>query len=102
MSGIDTSINSHVILSHIDAPARILFWPAHQFFTCAIPFGVGMATDHLVAGLIVAFLCICFFQKFDTRFGNGRFRSIVYWYLPTSSKIVKLGVPPSHVRYWVR
>jgi type IV conjugative transfer system protein TraL len=95
-------INSHVILSHIDAPARILFWPASQFFICAIPLGVGMATDHLIAGLLMSFLCVNFFRMFSKRFGKGRFRSIMYWYLPTSSKMVKMGVPPSHVRYFVK
>jgi type IV conjugative transfer system protein TraL len=96
------SINSHVILSHIDTPARILFWPASHFFVCTVPLGVGMATDHLVIGLFMAFLCVSFFQQFNKRFGKGRFRSIIYWYLPTSSKIVKMGVPPSYVRYFVR
>jgi type IV conjugative transfer system protein TraL len=95
-------INDHVILSHIDTPMRILFWPANQFFACSIPFALGMTTDHLILGLFMSFLAISFFRLFNKKFGKSRFRSIVYWYLPTSSKVTKMGVPPSHIRYFVR
>jgi hypothetical protein len=27
---------------------------------------------------------------------------MLYWYLPTSSKLVKQGIPPSYVRWWIK
>jgi type IV conjugative transfer system protein TraL len=96
------AINNHVILSHIDRPQRILLWPAGQFFGCAIPLAVGMTTDHAVIGLVFSALCVCCFRRFSDRFGRGRFRTITYWHLPTAARVEKLGVPPSHVRYWIK
>jgi conjugal transfer pilus assembly protein TraL len=96
------TINNHVILSHIDRPTRILLWPAGQFFACAIPLAVGMVADHLVVGLLFSILSVGFFRWFGNRFGHGRFRAIMYWYLPTAARVEKLGMPPSHVRYWIK
>jgi type IV conjugative transfer system protein TraL len=97
-----SEINNHVILSHIDRPARILLWPAKQFFACTAPAAVGMTTDHIIVGLVFSLLSVGFFRWFENRFGRGRFRAIAYWYLPTATRMIKLGVPPSFVRYWVR
>ena len=95
-------INSHVILSCIDAPARILIWPASQVLVCSLPFAFGMVTDHVLAGLAMSFISAIFFKLFQKKFGKGRLRSILYWYLPTSSKLVRKGLPPSYVRFWIR
>jgi type IV conjugative transfer system protein TraL len=95
-------LNNHIILSHIDKPMRILFWPANQFFACTVPLAVGMAMDHLAIGGILFLLITMGFRMFNKRFGRGKFRSIMYWYFPTPSRITKMGVPPSHVRYWVK
>ena len=95
-------LNNHVILSHIDSPVRILFWPASQFFACTIPLAIGMTIDHLIIGLVMSLLVIIFFKVFNKTFGKVRFRAITYWYLPTPSRMVKLGVPPSHIRVWYR
>jgi type IV conjugative transfer system protein TraL len=85
-------LNNHIILSHIDTPLRILFWPANQFFACVTPLALGIMM--LVAG--------AFSRAFKKRFGRGKFRSVMYWLFPTPMRIVRLGVPPSHVRYWVK
>ena len=94
------TLNNHIILSHIDAPIRILFWPANQFFACAVPLAVGMTADRLALGAIVSLLIIAFFKTFNKRFGKGKFRSIMYWNFPTPSRVVKMGVPPSCIKYW--
>lgn len=97
-----SEINDHVILGHIDTPARILFWPANQVAACAIPLGLGMATDNILAGLIVSCIVVNGFKYFNKRFGKGRLRSMMYWRLPTSDKLIRSGLPPSHTRYWFR
>jgi type IV conjugative transfer system protein TraL len=95
-------LNNHIILSHIDKPMRILFWPANQFFACTVPLAVGMTSDHMVVGVLLSLLITIGFRIFNRQFGRGKFRSIVYWYFPTPSRITKMGVPPSHVRYWIK
>ena len=96
------TLHNHIILSHIDAPIRILFWPANQFFACAGPLAGGMTADRLALGAIVSLLIIAFFKTFNKRFGKGKFRSIMYWNFPTPSRVVKMGVPPSCIKYWVK
>ena len=96
------TLNNHVILSHIDSPVRILFWPAGQFFACTIPLAVGMTVNHFVIGAAMSVLVIISFKFFNKRFGKSRFHAISYWYLPTPQRLVKLRIPPSHVRLWVK
>ena len=97
-----SQINSHVILSHIDAPARILIWPANQVLVCSLPFAFGMITEHVFVGIGLSVVTAFLFKIFQKRFGKGKIRSMLYWYLPTSSKLVKQGIPPSYVRFWLR
>lgn len=96
------TINDHVILSYIDSPTRILIWPADQVLVCSLPCAIGMVTEHIVVGIFSSFIATLLFKTFQKRFGSGKVRSILYWYLPTASNLIKKGMPPSHVRYWVR
>jgi type IV conjugative transfer system protein TraL len=97
-----TQLNNHVILGHIDKPVRILFWPAGQFFMCILPLLAGFVLDHALAGLLMFLITALFFKMFNKRFGKGQFQAVLYWYLPTSKRLVRLGIPPSHVRIWLR
>jgi type IV conjugative transfer system protein TraL len=97
-----SQINSHVILSHIDSQARILIWPANQVLICSIPFALGMITEHIIAGMGLSFVSVFLFKIFQKRFGKGKIRSMLYWHLPTSPRLVKQGIPPSYVRFWLR
>lgn len=99
---MSSQINNHVILSHIDAPARILIWPANQVLVCSIPFALGMVTEHVVVGIGLSVVTAFLFKIFQKRFGKGKVRAMLYWYFPTSSKLVKKGIPPSYVRWWIR
>ena len=95
-------INSHIILSHIDSPSRILLWPAQQVFVFALPFALGMISEHIFVGIFLSFVSAFLFTLFQNKFGKGRFRSMLYWYLPTSSKLIRHGVPPSYIRFWIK
>ncbi len=97
-----SQINSHVILSHIDSPARILIWPANQVLACSLPFAFGMVTEHVAVGVAISFITAFLFKIFQKRFGKGRIRAVLYWHLPTSAKLVRQGVPPSYVRFWIK
>lgn len=96
-----SQINSHVILSHIDAPARILIWPANQVLFCSVPFALGMVTEHVIVGTVFSCISAFLFKKLTKKFGRGKLRSMLYWHLPTSSNLIKKGIPPSYVRFWL-
>jgi len=97
-----SEINSHVILSHIDAPARILIWPASQVLVCSLPLALGMITEHIFAGIAMSAVATFLFNLFQKRFGKGKIRSMLYWHFPTPANLVKQGLPPSYVRFWLR
>ena len=98
---MSSQINSHVILSHIDAPARILIWPANQVLVCSLPFALGMITEHIFIGVGMSAVASFLFRLFQKRFGKSKIRSMLYWHLPTPKKLIKQGLPPSYVRFWL-
>ena len=95
-------INNHVILSYIDSPARILIWPANQVVVCSLPFVVGMVTENILIGTFFSFSAASLFKIFSKKFGKGKIRSMLYWYFPTARKLIDKGLPPSHVRIWIK
>ena len=95
-----SELNNHVILSHIDSPARILFWPVGQFAICSVPICLGMVLDYFILGLGMGVIVMFGFKIFNKRFGKKRFQAITYWYLPTSKRLNGMRIPPSHVRVW--
>lgn len=97
-----SELNNHVILSHIDSPARILFWPVEEFAICVVPLCLGMVLDYLTVGGIMSVIVMIGFRVFNKRFGKKRFQAITYWYLPTSRRLKSLRISPSHVRIWGR
>ena len=97
-----SQINNHVILSHIDAPARILIWPANQVLACSLPFALGMITEHILIGVGISAVTAFLFRLFQNKFGKGKIRSILYWHLPTPKGLVQQGLPPSYVKWWIK
>ena len=95
-------INNLVILNHIDKPARFLFWSVDQVIICICPFVVGMITEHVGLGIAFSIIASVGFKVFKKKFGKSKIRSILYWNLPASKKLVKKGLPPSHVRVWYK
>ena len=93
-------LNNHVILGHIDKPTRILFWPVGQFMCCSLPIFAGMILDCLMIGLIMSIFTMILFKIFNKTFGKRGISAILYWYLPTSNRLKKIGIPPSHIRIW--
>ena len=82
-----------------------------QFGCCTLPIFLGMAMDaccvHRDAGIAMSIVAMVLFKThcvklFGKYFGNRGFATILYWYFPTSNRLMKLGIPPSHVRIWNR
>ena len=95
-------INNHIILSHLDAPMRILFWPVEQVVACVCPLMLGVALDYFELGIFFSVITSLGFKTFKEKFGKGKFRAIWYWNFPTAKKRVERGLPPSYVREWIR
>ena len=94
-----SSGNNHVILNHIDAPTRILFWSATEFTCCFVPLIFGLFIGQIGLGLGLSILSIVCFKSFQNRFGRGKLAAILYWYFPSFSKH---RIPPSHVRLFIK
>ncbi len=97
-----SDLNNHVILSHIDTPARLLFWPVGQVALCIVPVFFGVIIEQFLVGAGMCVLVMIGLKIFNKKFGKGRFNAISYWYLPTSRRLINMRIPPSHVRLWVR
>ncbi len=93
-------INNHVILNHIDKPARLLLWSVDQVIVCICPCAIGMITEHIGLGIAFSIIASIAFKVFKKKFGNSKIHSILYWNFPTSERLVRKGLPPSHVRVW--
>ncbi len=93
------SSSNHVILNHIDAPTRILFWSASEFICCFVPIIFGLFMGQMTLGLGLSILSVICFKMFQKRFGKGKLAAILYWYFPSFSKH---RIPPSHVKLWIK
>lgn len=93
-------INNHVILNHLDAPMRILLWPAEQVIACMFPLMLCIAVEQFCLGIVSSLVASFGFKSFKEKFGDGKLRAILYENFPTPEKLVQKGLPPSHVRVW--
>lgn len=94
----NNSVN-HVILNHIDAPARILFWSATEFTFCFVPIIFGLFIGQIGIGLCLSILSIICFKSFKKRFGRGKMAAILHWYFPSFNKN---RIPSSHIRLFIK
>lgn len=97
-----SEINNHVILSYIDSPTRILLWSSDQVLVCLFPLAVGMIIDCISLGIVCSLIASFGHKMFKKKYGRGKTRSIMYWNLPTSKKLIGKGLPPSYVRIWIK
>jgi len=91
--------DNHVILNHIDAPTRILFWSATEFICCFVPIIFGLFIGQIGVGLGLSIISIICFKSFQKRFGRGKVAAILYWHFPS---IRKNKIPPSHIRLFLK
>lgn len=94
------SDNSHVILNHLDAPARILFWPISEFMCVSCPLvvliGLGYPFWAIVSSVVVSLMV----RQFKQRFGKGVLEGFLYWYSVHNLKNYPT-TPPSYVREYI-
>jgi type IV conjugative transfer system protein TraL len=93
------SRQDHVILNHIDAPTRILFWSASEFICCFFPIILGLFVGRPLLGFGLSIASIAGFKTYQKKYGHGKLRAILYRYFPSFGR---RGVPPSFVRLWIK
>lgn len=90
----------HVILNHLDAPSRILFWPISEFMTVASPIAVLTVMGHPFIGFMVGGLFIGAIRMFKKAFGKGTLEGVLYWNL-VHNKANYPVTPPSYIREFI-
>ena len=90
----------HVILNHLDAPSRILFWPISEFMTVASPIVVLTIMGHPFIGFMLGGLLVFGIRLFKKTFGRGTLEGVLYWNL-VHNKAKYPVTPPSYVREYI-
>ena len=91
--------NKHTLLNHLDKPARFLFFTIDEFLSLSIPIFVGLGVGYAFTGTCASLFCFWGVKTLKKLSGGGALRDIIYWYLPTSQKGMKIFVP-SYIREW--
>ena len=86
----------HVILGHLDSPLKILFWTKGEIFMVLGPFFVSVVLDSFLLGVGACLINVTLIKTYKKRFGKGQLVAVMYWYLPTTTKLKSL--PSSYIR----
>ena len=90
----------HLILQHLDAPIRILYWTIDEaclIIGCPL---LGMMFDQFVIGVGLATLGFKVTRYSKRYFGGGTLKHAAYWYLPHQKTHLKR-TPPSFIREYI-
>ena len=90
----------HVILNHLDAPSRILFWPISEFMTVVSPIVVLTIMGHPFIGFGIGGCLIWGIRFFKKSFGKGTLEGVLYWNL-VHNKANYPVTPPSYIREYI-
>lgn len=86
-----------VIPAMLDEPERIGLWTLDEFAAMALPFIVGIMTQHVLLGIVSGFLGWWGLRKAKAGRATSWLLHAAYWYLPSGVTGVRT-VPPSHLR----
>ncbi|MBN9343767.1 MAG: type IV conjugative transfer system protein TraL [Caedibacter sp. 38-128] len=90
----------HLLLHHLDSPARWLIFTKDEAAALLIPTLIGLGTSHQGSGLLVGLAFCWALRKLRKMAGQGALKHLMYWYLPHNKAKLPL-TPPSHIREWV-
>lgn len=91
---------NHVLLNHLDKPARFLFFTLDEFLCLSAPTFAGMVMQWLTTGFLVGLGLYFGMRALKKQFPHGSLRKIFYWYLPNGHKAFDIQIP-SHIREWL-
>ena len=87
----------NVLLNHLDAPTRFLFFTLDEAAVCVGCFLTGVLTGHQLLGFIASIICAFLLRKLKGTEKNCSMKQIFYWFFPTNKRALKVNVP-SYVR----
>lgn len=90
----------HVILNHLDAPSRILFWPISEFVTVVCPAILFILMGHYIMGVVAGGLVAWGMRVFKRTFGKGTLEGVLYWYFIPNRSNYPI-TPPSYIREYI-
>lgn len=65
---------------YVDSMPQILFWEADEIAPALVLVAIGILTNTLTYMLIPIWLLTKFFTKFKSRYMEGYFHHLVYWW----------------------
>lgn len=83
----------YYLLNHLDEPVRFLFFTLGEFIVILVPFMLGMLVDRMLLGLVFGALCYQVLKLVNRNFHGANLKQIIYWFLPTSKRMLKLNIP---------
>lgn len=86
-----------VIPARLDEPERIGLWTLDEFAAMAVPFVVGIMTQHVLLGILSGVLGWWGLRKAKAGRATSWLLHVAYWYLPSGVIGVRT-VPPSYLR----
>jgi type IV conjugative transfer system protein TraL len=92
--------NNHVILNHLDAPARILFWPISEFMSAVAPLVLLVIVGHPALGVVVGGAVALCIRRFKRSFGKGVLEGFLYWHSVHNKSLYPV-TPPSFIREYI-
>lgn len=97
-------MQTHSLLRHLDAPVRFLSFTMGELAGYLMPFFLGALVDSIFVVPAVGLAVVGGIRKIGKRFPRFYAMRLLYWSLPTSSfnKILRVGLPPSHQRLWIK
>ncbi|GAO52891.1 type IV conjugative transfer system protein TraL [Novosphingobium sp. MD-1] len=90
-------MDRYVIPARLDEPERIGLWTLDEFACLAIPFVVGIMTEHVLVGIALGFLGWWGLRKAKAGRATSWLLHACYWYLPQGMTGLR-AVPPSYLR----
>lgn len=89
----------HLILNFLDSPLKILLWTKGEWLLIFVPFLLGVVLNIFFLGVLCSLISIFVIRFFKKHFGKGQLQAVMYWYLPSSSKMQNL--PLSYIKEYL-
>lgn len=90
-------MDRYVIPARLDEPERIGLWTLDEFASLAIPFVIGIMTQHVLVGIAFGFLGWWGLRKAKAGRATSWLLHAAYWHLPYGMTGLR-AVPPSYLR----
>ena len=91
---------NHILLNHLDKPARFLFFTFDEFLCLSAPTFMGMVMQWLTTGFLAGLVLYLGLRSLKKQFPHGSLRKILYWYLPNTHQAFCIKIP-SDIREWI-